>query len=622
MLATRLDPAIVIDFDADLPRSVIAGVYPVERTPDTTFAWTAGSATLTLRGLDRSVAWTCDVRARAARPAAEPPVDLIVAVDGITAFSHRAGDAYADVSVPVPAREAATSTTLSLNVSPTFVPSPSDRRALGVQVDRIACAPLDGAAAWPPASALVRQAIAGAAFGGLFAVFSPTLLTALAWSIVFGAGSAAVLVTGVALYARPYLEWMPPLALWIAVPPIAFAVRRFWSSATLSPAAGFVVAFSASAVFLKLLALLHPSKEVVDAVFHAHRLGWVLDGRFYFTQPMPGGVQFPYAIGLYATAAPLAALFTDHVALLRIVVVAAEAIAALFVYRAVAVVWRDSSAGAAAAVLYHTAVLPYVVIGNANLTYAFGQSIAVMAVCAAVLLADGARSRASLGALLAITTLAFLSHVGIFPILAVTLVAFAGFRWIAGDRSARTTATGVAAATVLAFVIAVGAYYAHFPEVYRGFARVTSPAAENATAPPAPSPAVEPASTVPARSSRAVVLAVRGIGWPLLLLSLGGTVLVATAVRDRLSLALGAWGVAAAAFLAFRVLAPVDVRYQRYADEFIERVYYAVLPAMAILAGRAAVWSWRRGALTRVAGAAVVLSAVAGAVAQWIRWIR
>ena len=92
--------------------------------------------------------------------------------------------------------------------------------------------------------------------------------------------------------------------------------------------------------------------------------------------------------------------------------------------------------------------------------------------------------------------------------------------------------------------------------------------------------------------------------------------------RDRLSLALGAWGIAAAAFLAFRVLAPVDVRYQRYADEFIERVYYAVLPAIAILAGRAAVWSWRRGAVPRIAGGAVVLSAVVGAVLQWIRWIR
>ena len=64
-----------------------------------------------------------------------------------------------------------------------------------------------------------------------------------------------------------------------------------------------------------------------DAVFHAHRLEWVLGGRYFFTQPMPSGVSFPYAIALYVAAAPFASLTRDHVALLRIVVCAAIAFA-------------------------------------------------------------------------------------------------------------------------------------------------------------------------------------------------------------------------------------------------------------------------------------------------------
>jgi hypothetical protein len=44
---------------------------------------------------------------------------------------------------------------------------------------------------------------------------------------------------------------------------------------------------------------------------------------------MPSGVEFPYAIGLYVTAAPWASLTRDHVLLLRVVVARAHVLAAL-----------------------------------------------------------------------------------------------------------------------------------------------------------------------------------------------------------------------------------------------------------------------------------------------------
>ena len=102
----------------------------------------------------------------------------------------------------------------------------------------------------------------------------------------------------------------------------------------------------------------------------------VLSGGYYFTQVMPSGVTFPYAIGLYVVATPWTALTSDYVTLLRTVVCVVEAIAGALLYAAVVKAWGDRTAGALAVMLFHLVPLPYGLIGNANLTNAFGQSVA------------------------------------------------------------------------------------------------------------------------------------------------------------------------------------------------------------------------------------------------------
>ena len=129
-------------------------------------------------------------------------------------------------------------------------------------------------------------------------------------------------------------------------------------------------------MYLLLLAVLHPSKALVDALFHAHRLEWVRAGNYFFTQPMPDGVAFPYAIALYVVASPWMALTRDHVALLRIVVCTAHVLTGLLLYAAVLHRWNDRLAGALAVVLWSLIPQWFVVVGNANLTAAFAQSIA------------------------------------------------------------------------------------------------------------------------------------------------------------------------------------------------------------------------------------------------------
>ena len=145
-------------------------------------------------------------------------------------------------------------------------------------------------------------------------------------------------------------------------------MRRPVSSAT-----RVALAYSAAALYLLLLALLHPSKTVVDAVFHAHRLEAVRAGHYFFTQPMPDGVAFPYAIALYVVSLPWMAVMRDHVALLRIVVCTAHVLTGLLLYAAVVGRWQDRLTGVLAVVLWSLVPQWFVVVGNANLTRRSGS---------------------------------------------------------------------------------------------------------------------------------------------------------------------------------------------------------------------------------------------------------
>lgn len=609
-------PVAVVDMDVDLPRQVTSGFYPVERTKDETFVWTTPLATVTLRGLDRGREWTCRTRLRAARPAGVPRAQVAIGVDGVTARTLEPGDAYEDVDVAVPPRAGASTVALTISTTPAYVP-PSDPRELGVMLDEIRCAPVAGFVK-PSSRALAAVAVGGAAFGALFAVLfgsSPPLAAAI---VALALGLALLLTTGVAAYSRDYLDWILPVVAWTAGGSAVLAALLS-RGRTLQPAAKFVLAFSSAVLCLKILALLHPSKEVVDAIFQAHRLDSVLAGNYYFTQLMPGGVRFPYAIGLYVTAAPWATLITDHVALLRIVVVVAEAAAAGVLYFAVVRAWEDRLAGAAAVVLYHAAPLSYATIGNANLTFAFGQSIATIAVVAAVTWNMDRLWWAAGFGVFALAALAFLSHVGVFPLVGLTLVAAGLLYALIGGPPLRTRARIILGASVLAALFAVGTYYRHFPEVYRTLGRVS------ASAPRAPMTDDIVSSPLPVgeRAARAARIALEAYGLQLLALTIGGVVLVSRQrQRDRLTLALVAWGITCAVFLASRVLAPVDAPFQRYADEFIHRVYGMTLPAVAILAAVAFARGWRSTLVWQLGAFVVALAAVRHGMTQWLGWFR
>ena len=124
----------------------------------------------------------------------------------------------------------------------------------------------------------------------------------------------------------------------------------------LSQAAVAVAAISAGALYLKLIVLLHPAMPVGDALFHAHRFQWVLEGRYYFTSIAPGLYEFPYPVGFYLLASPLV-LFTQsaeqYTTLVRVAGTVAQVGAALALYSMVVRAWGDRAGGATAVGMFH-----------------------------------------------------------------------------------------------------------------------------------------------------------------------------------------------------------------------------------------------------------------------------
>jgi hypothetical protein len=629
--AFALRPAITIEMSGD-PPSFVSGVYAGERAGDLTFAWTRERVTVRLPGLDRRHAWTCAIVMRGARADAAAWPIVGASVDGASVATVATTNDFAETHVAIPSRPDRSGATVALTVAPTFRPGGGDPRELGVQIDRIACAPERGWA-WPPAQTLTSATGAGAVLGAAVILAGGGLAAALTATLALAAGIAVLLSAGGAAFGS-----LPPAALasvlvtaviLVAIARAIALVRR----APLSGAAAAALVIAAVAGDLQWLALMHPSKPLVDALFQAHRLEWVMSGRYFFTQPMPDGVAFPYAIGLYVFAMPWARIVTDHVALLRGVVCVAGAVAAGLLAVPVSRVWRDRPAAAFAVLFAFLPPLPYVVVGNGNLTNAFGQSMALVALLLIAIGAAGVRAWwAGLG-LVAILTLAFTSHVGTVTLLLAALGATAAGLCLAERRAFRRDVLVIVMTTVLAFALAFGLYYRHFLDVYREAAtRVLSPASATVL-PPRAVPDAAPGDersvmlvrqlTWSERASDALSQSAGAVGWPLLLLAVAGAIRTwRVGWRDRLSVVAIALAVVWGALVLTGTFLHVGTQYQRYASEFMGRVCLATYPAIVLFAARGAAWPWAPGATrwTRVLSIALSAAAIAIGARAWLGW--
>jgi hypothetical protein len=429
-------------------------------------------------------------------------------------------------------------------------------------------------------------------------------------------------------YSR-YVAMLPWASAWIALVSVAgAALAARWRP--LDAGARLALAVSAAFLLVELAGLLHPSKRIADALFHAHRLEWVLGGRFYFTQPMPSGVNFPYAIALYVVAAPWSYVTHDYMALLKVVVLVARAIAALMLYPLLARAWTDRAEGVLAIAVCHLVPLPFSVLAFANLTYAFGQSATAATLAWMAMYPVGQRARAWLVVLFLLASLACLSHVGLFPLLLAMMGATAAVYWWRGAVALRPASLAIVGAAALAAVVSVVLYYGHFPESYRTLQKLKpGVAAESAqTEPAAPAnaadtlPRVLPARSTLERLARTVVIAALSFGWAVLALAIVGAVaLWHSRARDQVTLLAAACLATSAVFVVASAVTPIEPRFQRYAEEFISRVNFAVVPIVAMLAARGVTWAWPRHVAWRMAALTLGAAAAVTGAEGWLTWL-
>lgn len=599
--------SLAIEFDRD--RSpLLEGVYGSERVGDDTYAWSSGAAALQLPGLDRSVPWTCTVRLKGGRADAASLPDAVLTVDGIITTRQATTNEYQDITTPLPIRDGR-GAVVGLTLSNTFRPE-SDARDLGVMVDSWRCSP-EGIAA-PPTVVRNAAVIGGAAFGIALASLGASWLALVGGLVVFAVGYAVPLTSGSGAFASTIARgvWITLGAAGVlTVSGISWRVGGCRWSAT----ARIALAWAVTAALLKLLVLLHPDKPLIDAVFHAHRVQWVLEGRYFFSQTLPSGVQMPYAIGLYVFTAPFTALTSDIVTLLRIVIVTAEATGALLIYAMVAALWNDRRAAVAAAFLFPLLPLPFVITGNANMTNVFAQALALAAVAAAVIPRLEWQRPAPVVLFTLLTSAALLSHISTLSLLAVTLGCLCIGYWWRGDAGVRRAGWVVAGCAVIAAFVAVAVFYSQFVEEFRSalVMRNTSTAT-----------GLEPVS-LGDRAAEAAALLWSDIGWPLwIAAATGAAVFIRRPWRDRTDLAVLAWIATAVLCIGSVVLTPVDRPFQRYAAEFISRVIFTSAPAIVIVAGLGLGALSRRGRGGIAVAATLGLATLWVGINHWLQWLR
>jgi len=242
--------------------SLGAGFYTVEHNESGAFSWMGASASLRLEGLDRRVAWACDIRVRTGRPGARPTVT--VAAEGQVIASARVGDQPVHVTFTVPIQQERRGVTLTFTPSDTFTPPTDDKRRLGVMVEDLACRPAAGIPL-PPRGALGRASLSGGLLGAAFGLFQLTPGTAVGAAVTVAALQAIPLALGAAPYGflGTAAAWMSLVTAVLLVSGVRLVARL--RGTPVRNTGRFVAAFTAAALYLKLLVLLHPETAATTA---------------------------------------------------------------------------------------------------------------------------------------------------------------------------------------------------------------------------------------------------------------------------------------------------------------------------------------------------------------------
>ncbi len=591
---------------------VSTGFYPPEGDAGTgrQFSWTGRSASVAIPHLNRSREHVFTIQISAGRP--DPSVGfplLLLSVDGVLQATHETSNDSEAVTVTVP-RRPRDGATIGLTVSDTFVPGPTDPRALGVVVDGLRLAAVEGpvrpsrhVAIW------TAVAIATAVFG--------VLLCGWPWRPGLLAASAVTLaLLWLQLQDAAFLGTFVSRLTWIGAGgalggAIVGAVRTGWRRASAWPEWGVAAGLTLAVLLIKLALVAHPLMNVGDGIFQVHRSQLVQAGQYFFTSITPRPFfEFPYAIGLYVAALPFSSYFPtqlDHLRLLRGLVLLADAAVGFALYAVARRYWGQAVPALWCAALWPFARAPLQALSNANLTNAFGQGLFGIAMAGlAWNAATKPRSHVvTLGTFAALTA-AFLSHFSTLS-LGVPIAGAVGVGLMVGGRGDGRRAGRLTVLIVLAaLAVSYAVYYSQFHEVYaKTLARVAVQEHDQAAGSTmAASPSVKLRRWA-SESSDDYGLP----GWWLLAVATAGAVgLVGRRPREGLTITLIVWAGVWVACTALGLLTAVQMR-----------ANLAAAPVFVALG------AYALGALTARASTFRILAGLLGALIAWegVRlWVR
>ncbi len=529
------------------------------------FSWTSARAELRVPAIDRSQAYRIAFRIKAGRgPEVAPPPEMIVSIDGAVRLRAQTTNDPSVYTVTAPAAPS-TSMVITLDFSNTFVPGPNDRRTLGVVVEHVAIAPETSfrpiwSVTWLTAAATVAT-VAAALLCGLGAWWA-----CLAGVIV--AAAYAWLMTIDGAFMGTYAFRLGHIALGSLIAGAAIGLsRQIPAVARLGSEWAAVVAVLLVVTTVKLAFFGHPQANVGDAIFQVHRAQAVAAGQYFFTSVTPRPFfEFPYAIALYVTALPFWDWFPttlDRMRLLRGVATVADALVGLAMYAALKRAWPDRRIALICAVLWPFSRITMQALTASNLTNVYGQGVFGVAMGTFAWMAAGLRAgaaasaRTSMAALI-VATLALcvglLSHFSTLSIGVPLVLAVAAMLIAFGRADGRRLGAFVLASLLTASAISYVVYYSHFHETYRQTAtRLASSEGEGE--------ARSLAAPVTVKARRWIYEMRTNFGLPLLLAALAGAAMLARARPfNGVTLVLGAWTLAWAAFALLGVLTAIEMR--------------------------------------------------------------
>lgn len=566
------------------------------------FSWSGQTTQIQFPALRRSRAHRVTLDVRGGRPEGVPRAQLRVAVDGrVCALAEVAG-APSQVVFEIP-RADLTGATVTLEASPTYTPGSPDPRALGVIVDQVAIAPVNGS--FMPSGVVLVLAglaifagVAGLRLCGLRGWLGEAASAALAigftWLLLqdaafLGGYAERLLRIGIGAAGVGAL-----VAVWRARWPVIGGVPDW------SVAAGLVLAVSA----VKLGLFWHPLAIVGDGIFQVHRAQIVHGGQYFFTSVTPKPFfEFPYPVALYVMAQPFWNFFPaelDLVRLLRAVSICADALVGVALYGAARRQWNDRTGALLGAVLWPLARAPFEALSNANLTNLFGQSVFATALAGIAWVAAGsAVSAPALVLICALLVVAFLSHFGTVSVGVAMLGAASALLFAIGRGQTRRMGAWVFVLLLAAAAVSWVIYYSHFTEVYeKTWASVATEESDDS-------------SKIVAAPAVKFQRWWSGIGddygrpgAPVLVTAFVGAFLLARRrLRDGATLVFLAWILAWAALSALGILTPITLR-----------ANLAGAPAFLMLSAVAL------GTLASRSRAGVVAAVVLTAVVAWDGW--